>query len=226
MDTASQSTILTWLENIPGRKRKRVQQHISPPTSPETLTMDETPRKRKRRPNALYDPDTTPRSQVYSASEHPSTSTSEASSMEGTPPARRQPMSLQLSDSGVECMVLKLDAPPDAAKDLVDTLQDTGRGLHILPQTLESPIKEKIEDLGLDTRKWRYSFTPIGDKDNLPGRIPSFKEVGKILRKAQECQQNNHEEASWNNQVHLRLLDNIFEDFFSGQCDDFNTLSW
>lgn len=44
--------------------------------------------------------------------------------------------------------------------------------------------------------------------------------------KATECENFKHEEASWNSQVHLRLLEGIFEELLGGQCDDFNAVSW
>lgn len=238
MEIDFRDKIHDWLEKINGenpiidgiydRKRKlsptsEISQLVSPPASLENFAMAETPHRKRK---AFYlDLDVTPRPQVPSPI-CPSSSASEASSAAGTPSTRKQLMNLQLSSSGVTYKVLEVDNPPDAAKELVNTLEDIGRAHGILPGTLKSDIKEKLHDLDLDFRKWRYSFTPMEEKDDLPGRIPSFEEVFKVHRKAKECQEYNHEEASWNSQVHLRLLEYIFEDPSSGQCDDYNALSW
>lgn len=133
---------------------------------------------------------------------------------------------LQLSEAGVECKALDVDAAPDAAQKLVSTMEEIGRALDILPHTLEATVIEKVKARNLDHRKWRHSFKPAEEQDGLPGRIPTFEEVEKIHRKASECQEFNHEEASWNNQVHLRLLESIFEEVLGGQCDGFNAMSW
>lgn len=135
-------------------------------------------------------------------------------------------MSLLLSESGVECKALDVDAAPDAAQNLVSTMEEIGRALEILPHTLKPTIMEEVRKRNLDCRKWRHSFKLAEDADDLPGRIPTFEEVEKIHRKANECLEFNHEEASWNNQVHLRLLESIFEEPLGGPCDDFNALSW
>ncbi|KAB8212601.1 hypothetical protein BDV33DRAFT_211232, partial [Aspergillus novoparasiticus] len=127
-------------------------------------------------------------------------------------------------ETGVECKALNVDAAPNAAQGLVNTIDEIGRAVDILPHALEPTISEKINERKLDVRKWRYSFRS-GDDDGLPGRIPTFEEVEKLLRKAKECQEFNHEEASWNNQVHLRLLESIFEEPIGGQCDSFNAVS-
>lgn len=63
-------------------------------------------------------------------------------------------------------------------------------------------------------RLWRYAFKCAEDDDAdslLPGRIPAFQEVERISRKANECQQYDHEEVSWNCSVHARLLELILE---------------
>jgi hypothetical protein len=230
MEADFRDKVCDWLEKIDGgicdRKRKlsttsEIPQLVSPPASLENLAMEETP-PRKRRALGFLDPDETPRPRPLC----PSSSASDASSATGTPSTRKQLMNLQLSSSGVKYKVLEVDDPPNAATELVNTLEDIGRAHGILPKTFESDIKEKLRDLNLDARKWRYSFTSMEEKDDLPGRIPSFEEVLKVHRKAKECQEYNHEEASWNSQVHLRLLEYIFDDPSSGQCDDYNALSW
>lgn len=102
---------------------------------------------------------------------------------------------------------------------------EIGRALDILLHALEATIIGKVKERKLDHRKWRQYFKPA-EQDGLPGRIPTFEEVQNIHRKASECQKFNHEEASWNNKVHLRLLESIFEEVLGGQCDGFNAMSW
>jgi hypothetical protein len=135
-------------------------------------------------------------------------------------------MSLRLNEFGVECKALDVDAAPDAAQNLVSTMEGIGRALYILPQSLKPTITEKLKRRNLDHRKWVHSFRDAGEEDRLPCRIPTFEEVEKVHRKANECQEYNHEEASWNSQVHLRLLENIYEETLGGQCDAFNAVTW
>jgi hypothetical protein len=135
-------------------------------------------------------------------------------------------MNLRLSKLGIEIKALEVDASPDAAKDLVSTMEEIGRAHDILPHALESTIVEQVKARNLGLRKWRHSFKSSEEVDRLPGQIPTFEEVEMIHRKASECQEYNHEEASWNNQVYLRLLGSVFEEIPSGQCDEFNAMSW
>ncbi|KAF9890014.1 hypothetical protein FE257_006694 [Aspergillus nanangensis] len=223
----------------PERTRKRrpvaaacneVPQLASPPPSLEGDTdweMASTPKRRCVKgpgdSHALVDLDTTPRPVIANCSERSASETSSTTSR--TPSTRRQMMSLRLSESGVECKALDVDAPPDTAQNLVTTMEEIGRALEILPHALESTIMEKVRKRNLDHRKWRHSFKSAENEDGLPGRIPTFEEVEKIHRKANECLEFNHEEASWNNQVHLRLLESIFEEVLGGQCDQFNAIS-
>ncbi|KAJ5557787.1 hypothetical protein N7513_003373 [Penicillium frequentans] len=241
-------SIIAWIHGLPDHSRKRRRTHTvttryqkqqlaSPPASLEDETytkMASTPKRRRvKSPSnlgTLFDPDTTPRPGirgVVSSSGSFSTSASETSSIaSGTTSTKKQMMNLRLSESGVECKPLNVDAAPDAAQKLVSTLEEIGRAHDILPHTLEDTIITKVKARGMDHRKWRHSFLPAEELDGLPGRIPTFEEVEKIHRKANECQEFNHEESSWNHQVHLRVLESIFEEVIGGQCDDFNAMSW
>lgn len=248
MRDADKRSIIAWIGGLPqpngGRKRTfeaatadQHQQLASPPTSlgdnDNTKTMS-TPKRRRLESSTgpLLDPDATPRPpggtrSIPSPSGSSSRSTSEASSVvSGTTSAKRQMMNLRLSESGVEYKALNVHAAPDTAQKLVSTIAEIGLAHDILPQDLKSTIMEKIRARNLDDRIWRHSFNPSGRTDRLPGRIPTFEEVDKVFRKANECQEFNHEEASWNNQVHLRLLESMFEEVLGGQYDDFNAVSW
>jgi hypothetical protein len=239
-------SIFAWIQGLPDHPRKRrrtaatryqEQQLASPPASlkDDTYTkMASTPKRRRLQGpsnlGSLLDPDTTPRPgirSIASSSGSFSTSASETSSMaSGTPSTKKQMMNLRLSESGVECKPLDVDAAPDAAQKLVSTLEEIGRAHDILPHALEHTIIAKVKARNMDHRKWRHSFLPAEEPDGLPGRIPTFEEVEKIHRKANECQEFNHEESSWNSQVHLRVLESIFEETIGGQFDDFNAMSW
>ncbi|KAH6867869.1 hypothetical protein B0T10DRAFT_524092 [Thelonectria olida] len=221
-------SIISWIRSVPeetssppkGPKKRRADQQLtSPPASLDSNghNMASTPKKRRLQTgeNAL-DLDATPR-----PGPHSSASFSNTSSTTSSP--KKQLMSLRLSESGVEIKPLDVNASPEAAQDFVSTMEEIGRAHDILPQALEATIIEQVKARDMDHRKWRYSFKP--EVDTLPGRIPSFKEVEKIRRKASECQEFNHEEVSWNSQVHLRLLESIFEEVFGEQCGQFNAMS-
>ena len=245
-------SIVAWIHSLPDqndrhpegvRKRKLVpatschnQQLASPPASlgdDDMSKMELTPKKRRRGRSTtgeFADPDATPRPGTRSiaiSSGSFSGSASETSSVaSGTPSAKTQLMKMRLCESGVECKFLDVDAAPDVAQKLVSTMEEIGRALDILPHALGTTIIEKVKARSLDHRKWRHSFKSAEEQDGLPGRIPTFEEVENIHRKASECQEFSHEEASWNNKVHLRLLESIFEEVLGGQCDDFNAMSW
>jgi hypothetical protein len=246
-------SIVAWIHSLPDqndrhpegvRKRKLVaatschnEQLASPPASLEDDDLSKmtwTPKRRRlggaTASGAIDDPDVTPRPgtrSIATSSPSVSRSASETSSMaSGSPSVKKQMRNLQLSEAGVECKALDVDAAPNAAQKLVSTMEEIGRALDILPHALEATIIEKVKERKLDHRKWRHSFKPAEEQDGLPGRIPTFEEVENIHRRASECQEFNHEEASWNNKVHLRLLESIFEEALGGQCDGFNAMSW
>lgn len=243
---SDRESIFAWIQGLPNQPRKRrrtatthyqEQQLASPPASlkDDTYTkMTLTPKRRRLQGiaghDSLPDPDTTPRPgirRIASSSGSFSTSASETSSRaSGTPSTKQQIMNLRLSESGVECKPLDVDAAPDAAQKLVSTLEEIGRAHDILPHALEHTIVAKLKERDMEYRKWRHSFLPMEEPDGLPGRIPTFEEVEKIHWKARECQEFNHEESSWNSQVHLRVLESIYEEAIGSQCDDFNAMSW
>lgn len=240
--------IISWISGFPestatdtpentSRKRKLPdpdQKLASPPTSLEIcdfVRMPPTPRKRRmvncEGDDASVKIDATPRPEGRSPSKSSfslSGASSFAASRSSSP--KKQMMSLRLSNSGVEIKPLDSETSPDVARDLVNTMEEIGRAHDILPHALESTIIEHVKSRNMDPYRWRHSFRLPGEADELPGRVPTFEEVEKIHRKASECQEFNHEEASWNSQVHLRLLESIFEEVLGGQCDSFNAMSW
>ncbi|KAH6975599.1 hypothetical protein EDB80DRAFT_768716 [Ilyonectria destructans] len=175
--------------------------------------MTSTPKKRRLDgSSALIDPDATPRP---GAGARMRSSASETSSVSGASSPKKQMMSLRLSETGVEWLALNENTVPEVARTLP----------YILPDVLRPTITEKLKARNMDHRRWRHCFKLPDEGDALPGRIPSIEEVEKVLMKATECENFKHEEASWNSQVHLRLLEGIFEELLGGQCDDFNAVS-
>ncbi|KAI0530082.1 hypothetical protein GGR58DRAFT_518758 [Xylaria digitata] len=224
-------SIISWIHSLPAhagsppkgsRKRKRAQrqQHLTSP--PDSDEMTSTPKKRRfDSADDAGDLDITPRP---GADGSVSLSDTGSSIPSGASSPRKQMLDLRLRDPGVEINALDPNALPAAARRLVTAMEDIGHRLEILPHALESIIMEDVKARDLARHQWRHSFKPPEEVDGLPGRIPTFKEVEKVCRKASECQQYSHEEASWNSQVHLRLLDGIFEGP-DGQCNDFNAMS-
>lgn len=137
-------------------------------------------------------------------------------------------MSLELSDTGVEYASLNEQTVPDVAKDLFNRMMTIGRGLDILPESSKAEVMDNLRRRNLNWKQWKYCFMSPQEveEEALPARLPSFVEISKIVRKATECENNRHEEVSWNNQVHMRLLEAIFEDAEGKLCDNFNALSW
>ncbi|KAH8665300.1 hypothetical protein BGZ61DRAFT_366486 [Ilyonectria robusta] len=244
--------VLSWVQSLPEhveyiplpshepcKKRKPATapsyQLASPPASlnDDENKMTSTPKKRRLEGSSvLLDPDATPRPgagarmrSVAGSSASISQSASETSSVSGASSPKKQMMSLRLSETGVEWLALNENTVPEVARTLFNTMGEVGRGHDILPDVLRPTITEKLKARNMDHRRWRHCFKPADEGDALPGRIPSIEEVEKVLMKATECENFKHEEASWNSQVHLRLLEGIFEEPLGGQCDDFNAVS-
>lgn len=244
-------TVDSWLRDLPefapqprrGGKRKRQideqDQHLaSPPVSEnkaaydEMTRSDETPKKRRLGRPGADDVEATPRpnqavGSSISLSEAASSSSVSRASSASSP--KRQRLALRLHDAGIKMNVLDVDQPPkelEQVADLIGSIQDAGRAVHILPHAMEAVLGEQLRMRKLDFRKWRYAFQTSDDHvPTLPGRLPSLDEVQRIQREAAECQRHEHEEFSWNSQVHLRLLEAVFKDA-NGPCDSFGFTSW
>ncbi|KAI0441680.1 hypothetical protein F4803DRAFT_406617 [Xylaria telfairii] len=230
------------------KKRKRQQQLTSPPDSAgsahEALghlghhqrTMPSTPKRRRR--TSAADPDSTPRPGLLGGSipplhaSNPSSSPSVSSSTPSRTSSRvsspkKQMLNLRLYEPVLEFNALDLNALPPAARVLVSTMTEIGSNQDILPHGLKSSIMEPVNACDPIPRLWRYAFKCAEDDEAdslLPGRIPTFQEVEKICRKANECQQYNHEEISWNCCVHARLLELILEDEQGRLRDGFDAM--
>ncbi|KAH7308954.1 hypothetical protein B0I35DRAFT_453548 [Stachybotrys elegans] len=135
---------------------------------------------------------------------------------------RRQFMGLSLDIGGLECKQLDSDHPPPAAASLVQELLEIDMGIDILPHEKQSEVTRILQEQGLKSKPWRSAFKDEG-ADTLPGRVPSWEELNTVRERAMECFNSDHEESSWNMEVHHRLLENIFRvsRSTSGQPFDF-----
>lgn len=135
-------------------------------------------------------------------------------------------MRLRLQDKGIDYQPLNETTVPEVAKMLFLTMAEYGRCHQILPDA----SKQITEDLKMDElqrRQWQYCFKSGDDPaDDLPGQIPSLDEIQTILAMATECERYNHEDASWNAEVHLRLLHSIFGIPVDKQYSNFNAMLW
>lgn len=237
-------SIISWIYALPedagpqkvSKKRKRQHQHrrqlASPPTPYESdesnskngSEMPSTPKKRRLAAGADNegdDLDATPRAGSHSVSYSNTSSTTSAASS-----PKKHMLNLRLCEfAAVVFKKLNVQKPPEPARRLVKSIVEIGRG-HILPHGLKSTIMEQVKARGIDDSGWSLSFKPAEVVDNLPGRIPTLKEVVYIYEKASECQDHGHEEVGWNHQVYMRLLENIFENGVDGLCDNFNAANW
>ncbi|KAI0877140.1 hypothetical protein GGS24DRAFT_488149 [Hypoxylon argillaceum] len=97
--------------------------------------------------------------------------TSDKNRMVSTPKRRR----LEGSDSG-----LGPDATPHAflagTDSLLQSIEEIGRCVNILPYCMKSTVEKKVADLGALAKPWSTSFQSPENADDLPGCIPSFEE--------------------------------------------------
>lgn len=122
----------------PPPKLKRKATQDQPPSPPATvrMDMDVTPTSKRQRRNS---PDATPRLHRDGLTRSPtaaSVSDSNASSKQSrsSSPLKKQIMSLQLDDAGLELRPLTFESPPNReAARLLSTLRDIGSGLEFLP---------------------------------------------------------------------------------------------
>lgn len=231
-EDASSSSIIT-------KKRKRQQLLSSPPASGVAVEkalghrgdhqemMASTPKKSCRA--SLADPDSTPHPGL-SRGPIPLLHTSNSSSTPSlSSPPKKQMLNLRLQEPGLEFSALDLNALPPAARELVSTMTEIGSNQDILPHAVKSTIMELVNARDPMPRLWRYAFKSAANDEAdalLPGRIPPFREVERIARKANECQQHHHDEVSWNCTVHAPLLELILEDGHGSLCDEFDALFW
>ncbi|KPM35264.1 hypothetical protein AK830_g11308 [Neonectria ditissima] len=191
-------------------KRKAERQQPSPPESDEME--HHTPKKRR-----MADPNRTPRATINvpsssassaSAASLPASDHSDAHSRSSSP--KKQMMSLRLDNGGLVCRQLNTDDPPLVAADMVAAFSEIDNSIRILPENRKPEIMRILTEQQLNARLWGSAFTLSGDLDSLPGRVPSWDEVARVRDFAIQCYDNRHEEASWNVEVHHRLLESIF----------------
>ncbi|KAI0391277.1 hypothetical protein F5Y17DRAFT_441367 [Xylariaceae sp. FL0594] len=223
---------------ITAKKRKRLPPLSSPPASVEGKMASTASTPKKRRRKSPVDPDSTPRPgfsggslhRTISASSTTSTSQrSHVSSSRASSP-RKQMLNLRLYEPFLEfgsLDVSNVDALPSAAGDLVRAITKIQNKVGILPDAVKSITMESVNAREKMPEFWQSAFKPAADDDTdalLPGRIPSYQEVERIRRKAAECDVYQHEEVSWNCNVHARLLELILEDEEGRPCDEFGAM--
>ncbi|KAL7919388.1 hypothetical protein ACQKWADRAFT_323058 [Trichoderma austrokoningii] len=142
--------------------------------------MSSASRKRRRvgSQGGLVDPNATPRpgsrsipgsAAFMSASEsEPSSSSLRQSSV------KRQIMSLQFGNAGIEYEILKDDLVPEAARMLFATMTEIEQRFNILPDAMRDTIKndQGFTDQDFKRSQWNYCFKSANKPNNLPGRIP------------------------------------------------------
>ncbi|KAL6399639.1 hypothetical protein AUP68_17044 [Ilyonectria robusta] len=213
--------IRSWIDALPDpdefpasppTKLKRKATQDQPPSPPATvrMDMDVTPTSKRQRRNS---PDATPRLHRDGLPRSPtaaSVSDSNASSKQSrsSSPLKKQIMSLQLDDAGLELRPLTFEAPPNReAARLLSVLRDIGSGLEFLPDDRRDEVLDSPMVKGAEIRPWRFAFTSASRFETLPGRFPSPEEVASVYKWAGNCSQLGHEEAGWNQEVHHRLLE-------------------
>ncbi len=148
-------------------------------------------------------------------------------------------MQLRLTDT-VEVIQLSANKKPSsvAARVLLERLQMIGKGLEILPyeerdtilrnetfrETTAAPTwrvafqqQKQRSDLEVDGQQQRQQQQPVEDAHDLPGRIPTLEELNLVMLLAEDCCERDHEEAAWNAEVHMRLLEFVFRKPYSMQ---------
>ncbi|KAG9496291.1 hypothetical protein J7337_012877 [Fusarium musae] len=207
--------VASWLASLPdeyppsealSKTPKRKAALPSPPTSD---SMEGTTPKRRR----LIDPDRTPRAANLPPPSSTGSSASWSESGEGSRSSspKKQMLKLRLEERGLECRQLNVDTAPPVISSLLDTIQEIGSRIEILPADKKSAILESPFLREQNARLWRFAFKEEGD-DTLPGRVPLPEEIVQICNYARHCHDTNHEEAAWNMEVHHRLLEAILRE--------------
>ncbi|KAF4499875.1 hypothetical protein FAGAP_3875 [Fusarium agapanthi] len=214
--TMLEQRVVSWLASLPdeylpsetlSKVSKRSKAALpSPPTSD---SMEGTTPKRRR----LIDQDRTPRAANLPPPSSTSSSASWSESGKGSRSSspKKQMLRLRLEERGLECRQLNVDIAPPVISSLLDTIQEIGSRIEILPADKKSAILESPLVREQNTRLWRFAFKEEGD-DTLPGRVPRPEEIAQICDFARHCHDTNHEEAAWNMEVHHRLLQAILRE--------------
>ncbi|KAM0425799.1 hypothetical protein ACHAPT_009050 [Fusarium lateritium] len=129
----------------------------------------------------------------------------------GSSSPRKQIMSLRLrlDDGGLECRQVNSDEPPPIAADLVQEFAEIHMGIGILPSEMKSTITDHLQQENRNLRLWRLAFQD-GGADTLPGAVPAWDDLATVRERARDCFNEGREEASWNMEVHHRLLEKVF----------------
>lgn len=232
------SRIHLWLESVPdhlesnrvpSRKRKPSDQLTPPRSVGHGNAMDTTPTTKRQRTG---DNDPTPRAKSARtgsyASSLSSVSLPPSQQPTSTSSPRRQLRGLRLDVGGLECRQIEEETIPPAAASLFQDLLDTAVGIDILPRSKKTEIIDILQKEGQEgqpVRRWKAAFMDE-EHDTFPGLIPSWEDLEIIMKRAKKCRNFDHEEASWNMEVHHRLLDGVFRNPKSAVPEPFDFMSW
>ncbi|KAM5347798.1 hypothetical protein ACJ41O_007622 [Fusarium nematophilum] len=136
------------------------------------------------------------------ASESQGTETSQQSSHAST---QLHFKALELTDRGVIERGIDglIDHPSKALATFIEGLENVMACRNILPLDMR-PEFQKSDNLRF-SKIGRNVAAFSSDRSDL-GQVPSHKTVLRLLRIAEECLTNKHDEASWNVLVHSRVL--------------------
>ncbi|KAJ0163515.1 hypothetical protein CTA2_2863 [Colletotrichum tanaceti] len=170
--------------------RTAMETHPDPDKRPAPPGNEETPRPNKKTQ--------TPRSESsYSL-------TSASTTRSGRQSPQKHLISLERSNHGIRLRDIgSLQDPPAGLVKFLTTIRRISRGHGIIPPSAR-------EELG---KQPHYQFAEIFDDDSYfaeqreqLGHVPSPEDVVGILAAATECQENLHDESSWNMCVHHEVL--------------------
>ncbi|KAI1147808.1 hypothetical protein F4825DRAFT_436193, partial [Nemania diffusa] len=224
----NRESVISWIQGLPEYTKSEFkkckllhqeQQLAGPIASLETSDknrMVSTPKRRRLEgSDSGLGPDATPHAFVGSISSFSDTisMTSGKSGRSGPPSPTKQIALLRLSGE-MEIRSLDIHRFPKLAgtDSLLQSIEEIGRCVNILPYCMKSTVEKKVADLGALAKPWSTSFQSPENADDLPGCIPSFEEVDSVLKLAARCQEDECEEAAWNCDVHMALLRNVFGD--------------
>ncbi|KAM0418822.1 hypothetical protein ACHAPT_012263 [Fusarium lateritium] len=158
------------------------------------------------------DNDQTPRAKKQkksksAASESQGTETSQQSSHAST---QLHFKALELTDRGVVERGIDglIDHPSIALATLIEDLENVMACRNILPSDMQPEFQKSDNPRFSKIGRNSVAFSP--DRRVL-GQVPNHRVVLRLLKIAEECLTNKHDEASWNILVHSRVLSLAFQ---------------
>ncbi|KAH7199054.1 uncharacterized protein B0J16DRAFT_331525 [Fusarium flagelliforme] len=135
-----------------------------------------------------------------------STSYASSSAVSGTSSPTKQLRYAATQETGFDDYKFDnfIDQLPPSLQDLHQRLVTIGYGFALIPETLKPELQSlrNIPDFAF--------YDPTKHASNW--RIPSTSFIRHLLQSANKCQFGHHSEASWNMEVHRRVLDFAFRE--------------